>query len=231
MSKEFVPTERNIEKLLKKLSADNKPYPKSLLDTRRATYMSQVISVVSSGPHFGKGNGQIQAGTSTASAPMTPIMKAVLTALVAGNIALATYLAVSIYKNWDKVQEMLFGAPSISETSPVPPEILTQAPELATTPEIVISPEGAVNPVSTPEPNDFSDDSQLSGSDSTDSSQVSPSEPEVSTPEPNGDVNPGLHLGQTPHGPDNPPGQDSQNNNQSNPQDNKSNQGNPQNNN
>ena len=135
MSKKFVPTEKNIQKLLKNLSADKKPYPKNLLDSRRSAYLSQVTSVVSSGPHLKKGNGKGQGGSPHAAAPMTPLMKVVLTALVAANVALATYLAVYVYENWDRVQELLFGAPSVSETSPAPPEILTQAPELEATPE------------------------------------------------------------------------------------------------
>ena len=200
MSKKFVPTEKNIQNLLKNLSADKKPYPKKLLDSRRAAYLSQVTSVVSSGPHLKKGNGKGQGGSPHAAAPMTPLMKVVLTALVAANVALATYLAVTVYENWDRVQELLFGAPSVSETSPAPLEMLNQAPEWKRHPKAV-SPEGTVTPVSTPEPTSLSDDLQPSGSDTVDS-------PQVSTPEPDGKNNPGKHLGQTPHTPDDPPGQD-----------------------
>jgi len=198
-------TEKNIEQLLKKLSADKKPYPKNLLATRRAAYLSQVTAVVSSGPQLKKGNGQ--GGSPHASAPMTPLMKVVLTALVAANVALATYLAVYVYDNWDRVQELLFGAPSMSETSPAPLEIVTQAPELETTPEIAVPPEETVAPVSTPEPTSLSEDSQPSGIDSADS-------PQVSTAEPDGKDQPGLHLGQTPHTPSDPPGQRDQDDNQ-----------------
>ena len=87
------------------------------------------------------------------------------------------------------------------ETSPAPPENLDQAPEFATTPEIVISPEGTVTPIATPDPTSSSDGLQPSGGDSGDN-------PQVGTPEPDGKDNPGKHLGQTPHTPDEPPGQD-----------------------
>ena len=118
MSNNFVPTESNIEKVLKKLGTEKKPYPKSLLSARRTAYLSQVTLVVSGGPHIKKGNGQGQSGPSHGAAPMTPLMKAVLTILVAANLALVSYLAVSLYENWDRVQEMVFGAPSVVETSP-----------------------------------------------------------------------------------------------------------------
>jgi len=103
----------------------------------------------------------------------------VLTVLIATNFALATYLAISIYDNWGKVQESLLGGPSVSELSPISPEVLDQAPELKTTPEIAIPPAGTVAPVSTPEPT-------ISPSDATaaDTPQVGQSDPEVSTPEP-----------------------------------------------
>lgn len=194
-------TEKNIEQLLKDLSADKKPYPKDLLNASRASYLSQVSAVISSGPHFTKGNGQ--GGVPSASAPMTPLMKVVLTVLVAANVALATYLAVTAYENWDKIQALLFGAPPPGETSPAPIGDLNQAPESVSTPEITISPEGTVTPNATPEPTSPSDDPQTSGGDSGDNLLLS-------TPEPDGKDNPGKHLGQTPHTPDDPPGQDNQ---------------------
>lgn len=188
-------TEKNIEQLLEKLSADKNPYPKALLNSRRAAYISQVSSVVGSGPHLQKGNGHGQGGSAHAAAPMTPVMKVVLTALIATNVALVTYLAVTAYENWDKVQELLFGGPSVSETSPAPSDIQTQPPELATTPEIAISPEGVVTPNATPEPTSPVVEPQTSGDE------------QLSTPEPDGNSDPGKHLGQTPHTPDEPPGQ------------------------
>ncbi|MEW6717024.1 MAG: cation-translocating P-type ATPase [Chloroflexota bacterium] len=90
MSKKFGPTERNIEKLLKNLSADKKPYPKNLLEARRATYLSQVTSVAGSRLHLKKGNGR--GGSPHASAPMTPLMKGVLTALVVVFMRIGDYV-------------------------------------------------------------------------------------------------------------------------------------------
>ena len=194
-------SENNIEQLLKELSADKKPYPKDLLNAKRASYLSQVSAVISSRPPFQKGDGQGQGGSPPPSAPMTPLMKVVLTALVAANVALAGYLAVTAYENWDKIQELLFGAPPAGETSAAPVEDLNQAPESVSTPDIIISPEGVVTPNTTPEPTSPSNDSQSSGSDSGENLQVG-------TPEPDGKDNPGKHLGQTPHSPNNPPGQD-----------------------
>ena len=220
MSKKFVPTESNIQELLKNLGTDQKPYPKELLNARRAAYVSQLTSVISSGPRFGNGQGQSSPPQSVA--PMTPMMKAVLTALVVANVALATYLSVFVYENWDRVQELLFGVPSVSSTSPSPPEILTEAPELEPPLEVSVSPEEAVVPSETPEPTGLPENVQPLGGDSVDNPQVDPSNPELSTPEPGGD-NSGLHLGQTPHGPDDPPGQD---NNSSGQNDQKNNQGN-----
>lgn len=208
MSKKFVPTERNIQNLLNNLSADKKSYPKHLLDARRAAYLSQVTSVVGGGPRPQKGNGKGQGGSPHSAAPMTPLMKAVLTVLVAANIALATYMAVYVYENWDRVQVLLSGRPVLREASPVPPEVLNQSPELDNTPEIVVSPEGTDVPSSTPAPTSLSDDSSPLGSDG-------PSEPD-GTPEPDGKDQPGKHLGQTPHGPDDPPGQKDQDNVQDN---------------
>lgn len=206
MNNKILPSERTIENLLETLSADIKPYPKSLLDARRVAYLSQATLVAGSGPGLKKGNGRGQGGASHASAPMTPAMKVALTALIAANIALASYLAVSVYENWDKVQELLFGVPSVSETYSDPLEMSTQAPESAVTPEIAISPEGTVVPGSTPGPDNLSEDAQPAAGNSVDN-------PEVSTPEPDAKDKPGLRLGQTPHGPDEPPGQD-QNNDQ-----------------
>jgi hypothetical protein len=209
-----IPSERMVENLLHSLGADKKPYPKSLLDARHAAYLSQVTLVVSSGlrPQKGtKGQGRSQGGASHAAAPMTPVMKAVLTALVAGNIALAAYLGVLVYENWDKVQALLLGVPIVSETSPAPLELSTQPPAPDSTPEIATAPEISVDPASTPAPESPPEDAQPSESDSVDSPQVGPSAPEVSTPEPPAKDNPGLHLGQTPHGPDEPPGQDQNN--------------------
>ena len=207
MSKKFAPTERNIQKLLKKLSADKKSYPKELLDSRRAAYLAQVTSVAGSGPRPKKGNGKGQGGSPHSAAPMTPLMKVVLTALVAANVALATFMAVYVYENWDRVQALLSGRPVLSETSPVPPEVLNQAPELDNTPEIAAPPDETVAPGSTPEPTSLSDDPQPSENDSSDS-------PQVGTPEPEGEDKPGKHLGQTPHSPGDPPGQNDQDNDQ-----------------
>lgn len=188
-------TEKNIEQLLKKLSTDKSPYPKDLLDARRSAYLSQVTSVVSSGLLIKEGSGKGQGGSPPTSAPMTPFMKVVLAALVAANVALASYLAVSMYENWDRLQELLLGGSSVSYPSPISPEF--QAPELETTPEVTIPPVETVAPISTPEP--------TSPSDATSADSQSLSEPEASTPEPD---DPGKHLGQTPHGPGDPPGQD-----------------------
>ena len=203
MSKRFVPTERNIQKLLTNMGADQKPYPKYLMDNRRAAYLTQVSAVVGSGLHPGQGSAQGPGGVSHGAAPMTPLMKAVLTTLVAANVVLATYLSVVAYENWDKLQELLLGGPAISETSP--PEILTESPELEMTPETTEPPEVTVSPIATPEPTDLS-----SGGDAVDNTGSSGSE--VITPEPDGKDNPGLHLGQTPHSPDTPPGQDNKGN-------------------
>ena len=203
MSKKFVPTESNIQKLLKNLSADKKSYPKDMLDTRRAAYLAQVTSVAGSGLLPKKGNGRGQGSSPHSAAPMTPLMKVVLVALVAANVALASYMAIYAYENWDRVQALLSVRPTLSEASPVPPEIFNQAPELEATPEIAIPPEETVVPDSTPAPPSLSDDPQPSGNDSSDS-------PQVSTPEPDGKDQPGKHLGQTPHSPDNPPVQDDQ---------------------
>ncbi len=162
MSKKFNPTEKNIQNLLKDLSADQKPYPKDLLNSRRAAYLSQVTSVASAGPQLKKGKGQ---GGSPNAAPMTPLMKVVLTALIAANVALAGYLATVAYENWDKIQELLFGTPSVSDTSPAPLDAPTQPPQLEMTPEATISPEGSVTPVSTPEPTSPSGGPQSSPDD------------------------------------------------------------------
>jgi len=198
-----IPSEKMIVNLLKDLSADNKPYPQRLLEARRAAYISQVALVIGSGPHFHKGNGPGQGGSASTTMPMTTAMKVVLTALIAGNIALATYLGVSIYNNWDKVQAWLIGGTSVSETSPAPLVISTEAPEIA------VSPESSVMPDSTPEPTGLSEDYQPSGGDSV-------SNPQGGTPKPGGGDKPGLRLGNTPHGPDNPPGNDNQDNTQDN---------------
>jgi hypothetical protein len=217
-------TEKNIEQLLKKLSADKKPYPKNLLDARRASYLSQVSLVTGSGLHLKKGNGPGQGGSSTVSAPMTPLMKVILGTLIAANIALATYLGISIYENWDKVQELLLGGTSTSEISPISPEMQEQSPEVETTPEIAVPPVETAAPVSTPEPVNLSDENQSSEGDSANNPQVDSSKSEISTQEPEGSDDSGKHLGQTPHAPDNPPAnQDSQNDNQN--KNNSSNQG------
>ena len=213
MKNKSVISEKKIENLLRVLSAERMPYPTGLLDDRRAAYISQVTLLVGSGPHFGRGNGSGQGGSASASMPMTPIMKIVLTALIAGNIAIAAYLGVSVYENWDKVQAWLSGSPTVSETSLAPLEVAPIPPDYANTPEIVISPEETLVPGSTPEPNSLSGDSQPSGSDSN-------TNPEVSTPDPN---KPGKHLGQTPHGPDQPPSSNNQDNSQNNTQGNQDN--------
>ena len=211
MNNQSIPSERMVENLLHTLGADKKPYPQGLLETRRATYLSQVTLLVGSGPRpqkGNKGNGRGQGGSSSASVPMTPLMKVVLTVLIAGNIALVTYLGVLTYENWDKVQALLFGAPTLSEASLAPPELSTQPPAPDSTPEIATAPESTVVPDSTPAPESLSEDTQPAGDNSVEN-------PEVSTPEPPAKDKPGLHLGQTPHGPDEPPSQD-QNNDQGN---------------
>lgn len=211
MSNQSILSERMVENLLHTLSTDKKPYPQGLLDARRAAYLSQMTLLVNSGPYSGKENkGRVrgQGGAPHAAAPMTPVMKTVLAVLIAGNIALATYLGVLVYENWDKVQMFLSGAPLVSETSPAPLELSTQPPAPDSTPEIVTAPESTDVPGSTPEPGTSLEEPQSAGGDSVD-------QPEVSTPEPPAEDKPGLHLGQTPHAPDEPPGQD-QNNDQSN---------------
>jgi hypothetical protein len=220
-----IPAEKNIEKLLKDLSADIKPYPKDLLGERRASYLSQVTSVVSNGPHLTKGGRSGQGVSSSATAPMTPLMKVVLTILIAANAALVTYLAISVYENWDIVKGLLIETPAVIETSSAPFEIPTQEPSLVVTPEFVPFPEETVVPAETPEPVNPSD-SQPSDTTVPDNSQVDTSEPEASTPEPDGQDNSGKHLGQTPHAPDSPPGQNNQDNSQNDNQD--SNQSNSQ---
>jgi hypothetical protein len=212
-------TKKNVEQVLKKLSADKKPYPRELLEARKAAYLSQVSLVAGSGPHLQQGG---QGGSPPASAPMTPLMKIILGTLIIANIALATYLGVSIYENWDKVQELVLGGSSMSETSPSTTEELNQAsePEVVTTPEIVAPPAEAVAPVSTPEPASLSGDDQPSDGDSVNNSQNDPSEPEVSTPEPDDKDNQGKQLGLTPHGPGDPPGQSNLPDNQDQEKDN-----------
>jgi hypothetical protein len=243
VNKKIVLAERNIEELLKNLSADKKSYPNDLLKARRATYLSQVTSVVSGGPHLKGGNGKGQSGSPpSAATPMTPLMKAVLTLLVAANVALASYLAVSIHDNWDKLMGSLSGgSPVVVETSPVNFEIPTQAPDSviisesstpptsAITPESPTPPEETIVPNETPEPANPLIGPQPSEAANTAEPQVGASGSEVGTPDPNDKDNPGKHLGQTPHGPDNPPGQTNQDNSQSNDQG--SNQGNNQGNN
>jgi hypothetical protein len=208
VNNQSIPSERMIENLLHTLSADKKPYPKSLLEARRAAYLSQMTLLVGSGLHPKKGKGQGRGSPSHAVAPMTPVMKVVLTVLVAGNIALATYLGVLVYENWDKVQALLVGVPIASETSPASLEVSTQPPAPDSTPEIATEPEISVDPASTPAPESPLEEPQPADGNSVDN-------PEVSTPEPPAKDKPGLHLGQTPHGPDEPPGQD-QNNDQGN---------------
>jgi hypothetical protein len=190
-------SEKSIEELLKNLGAERQPYPKDLLKSSRAAYLTQVSTVIGGGP-FQTGSGQGQAGSPPASAPMTPLMKVILTALVAANVALATYLAVTAYENWDKIQA-LFGTPAAGETSPAPVENI-QEPNPVSSPEITISPEGVVTPEATPEPTSPSNDPGSPGGNAEDNLQVG-------TPEPDGKDNPGKHLGQTPHTPDDPPGQ------------------------
>ncbi|MBN1451850.1 MAG: hypothetical protein JW963_12610 [Anaerolineales bacterium] len=201
MNNQSIPSESTIVNLLKNLSADKKPYPQGLLEARRVAYLSQVTLLAGSGLHLQKGNGRGQGGPSHAAAPMTPIMKVMLTALLAGNIALAAYLGVMVYENWDKVQALLFGAPIASETSPAPPELSTQPPAPDSTPEIATTPGSTDVPASTPEPGSPPEEPQPAEGNSVDN-------PEVSTPEPPVKDKPGLHLGQTPHSPDEPPGQD-----------------------
>ena len=231
MNKKIVFAERNLEELLKNLSADKKSYPNELLKVRRASYLSQVTSVVGGGPHLKGGNGKGQSGSPpSAVAPMTPLMKAVLTLLVAANVALASYLAVSIHDNWDKLMGSLSGgSPIVVETSPADFEIPTQEPASATTSESPAPPEETIVPTETPEPTNPLNGPQPSEAAVTDGPQAGASGSEVGTPDPNDKDNPGNHLGQTPHGPDNPPGQTNQDNSQNNDQG--SNQGNNQGNN
>ena len=214
MNKKIVRTERNIEDLLKSLSTDKRPYPEHLLKARRATYLSQVTSAVSGGPHHKGENGQGQSGSPTAATPMTPLMKAVLTVLVTANIALASYLAVSIYDNWDKVRGPLSGGAPVVETSPAIFEIPTQPPAAAITSESPAPLEETAVPSETPEPTNPLEAAATAGP------QVGSSGSEVGTPDPSDKDNSGKHLGQTPHAPDNPPGQDNQDNSQSDSQDN-----------
>jgi hypothetical protein len=202
-----IPSERMVENLLRTLSKDKKPYPQGLLEARRVAYLSQVTLLVGSGTLPGKGKktrGQGHGSAAHAVAPMTPVMKAVLAVLVVGNIALAIYLGALVYQNWDKVQALLSGAPIAGETSPAPPELSTQPPVTDSTPEIVTAPESTDVPGSTSEPDTSLEEPQPAGGDSVD-------QPEVSTPEPTAEDKPGLHLGQTPHAPDKPPGQDKNN--------------------
>ena len=220
MNKKIAFTERNIEDLLKNLSADKKPYPEHLLKARRTTYLSQVTSAVSGDPHHKGENGQGQSGSPTAAAPMTPLMKAVLTVLVTANIALASYLAVSIYDNWDKVRSSLLGDSPVVETSPDIFEIPTQPPTSAITSESPAPLEETMVPNGTPEPTNPPNGPQSSETAATAGPQVGSSGSEVGTPDPNDKNNSGQHLGQTPHGPGNPPGQDNQDNSQNNNQDN-----------
>ena len=210
MNKKIAFTERNIEDLLKNLSADKKPYPEHLLKARRTTYLSQVTSAVSGGPHHKGENGQGQSGSPTAVAPMTPLMKAVLAVLVTANIALASYLAGSIYDNWDKVRSSLLGDSPVVETSPD----IFEIPTSAITPESPAPPEETIVPSETPKPTNPLEATATSGP------QVGSSESEVGTPDPNDKNNSGQHLGQTPHSPGNPPGQDNQDNSQNDNQDN-----------
>jgi len=201
-------TEKDVIKLLTAMGADKRPYPENLFATRRAAYIAQVTTLVGSGLHLRNGGRHLHSGPTPGSVPMTPVMKVVLTALIAGNIVLATYLAVSLYDNWDKVQGLLFGAPLVSETSPAPYIEPIQEPE------IDVSPESSAVPEVTPQPTNPPENVSPSGGNAPDNQQES-------TPEPNGDDKPGLHLGQTPHGPDKPPGQDNQDSNQGNQDKNK----------
>ena len=208
MSKAFAPTEKYIETLLTKMGADVKPYPDELLAARRTAYLSQVAVLVGSGFSPTNGSGSGSSGAASVTKTMTPLMKVVLTTLIAGNIALATYLAVTVYENWDRVQEYLFGAPVVSETSAPPIEAPVQEPE------IIISPESPLAPTSTPETTIIMEDPGQAEGDSVNSQQES-------TPIPAGDDQPGLRLGQTPHSPDTPPGQNNQNDKQGDQSENK----------
>ena len=110
MNNQSILPERMVENLLHTMSTDKKPYPQGLLEVRRAAYLSQVTSLAVSGLHSGKGKkmkGRGQGSAAHVAAPMTPVMKAVLAVLIAGNIALASYLGVLVYENWDKVQALL----------------------------------------------------------------------------------------------------------------------------
>ena len=212
MSNQSILSEKMVKSLLHSLSADKKPYPQGLLEARRASYLSQATSLINSGPRSGKGSkgqGRGQGSASHAVTLMTSVMKAVLTVLIAGNIALVTYLGILAYKNWDKIQALLFGAPIASETSPAPLELSTQPPAPNSTPEIATVPESTDVPGSTPGPGISTEEPQ---SDEGGSGNQS----EVSTPEPPPENKPGLHLGQTPHPPDKPPGQDTNNDQENN---------------
>jgi hypothetical protein len=198
-------TEKDVIKLLTAMGADKKSYPKNLFAARRAAYVLQVTALVGSGLHPRNGGRQIQGGSTPGSVPMTPLMKVVLTALIAGNIALATYLAVNLYHNWDKVQGLLFGTPLASETSQAPFIDPIQEPEFD------VSPESSVVPEVTSQPTSPLENASPSGGKAPDNQQES-------TPEPSGDDKPGLHLGQTPHGPDEPPSSNNEDNSQNNNQ-------------
>jgi len=204
VNKALAPTENDIIKLLTNMGTVNQPYPSDLLEARRSAYLTEVTALVGSGLHSlnGGGKGGISASSS---APMTSLMKAVLTILVAGNIALATYLGIVIYQNWDKVQELLFSAPAVSELTPVPLDEPIQAPDF------IVSPESTDAPDATLEPNGSPEEAVQSEGDVVDS-------PLESTPEP--EDKPGLRLGQTPHGPDAPPGGNNQDTSEDNSQNN-----------
>ena len=205
MSNGIASTEKDVIKLLTAMGADKKSYPENLFAARRTAYVLQVTALVGSGLHPRNGGRQIQGGSTPGSVPMTPLMKVVLTALIAGNIALATYLAVTLYDNWDKVQGLLFGTPLASETSQAPFIDPIQEPEFD------VSPESSVVPEVTPQPTSPLENASPSGGKAPDNQQES-------TPEPSGDDKPGLHLGQTPHGPDEPPSSNNEDNSQNNNQ-------------
>jgi len=198
-------TEKDVIKLLTAMGTDKRSYPENLFATRRAAYIAQVTTLVGSGLHLRNGGRHLHSRPTPGSVPMTPVMKVVLTALIAGNIALATYLAVTLYDNWDKVQGLLFGTPLVSETSSAPYIEPIQEPEFD------VSPESSVVPEVTPQPTNTPENVSPSGGNAPDNQQES-------TPEPSGDDKPGLHLGQTPHGPDEPPSSNNEDNSQNNNQ-------------
>lgn len=180
-------SDRKVIELLEELKSVEPEYPQQLLSARRADVLSQLPGIVAS------------AGVSTvlpksapppasAAAPMTPIMKGILVSLLATSLAVATYIGVLVYENRDLFID--HSTPTYSETAP-PTEASTASPQ---DPLIV----GTETPIVTPTA--IIDLPEEAGGEGTDYSV---------TESPND--NPGLHLGETPHSPGDPPGQDNPN--------------------